>query len=84
MRMVLIAALAVFFISPAVAGGHLESERSGKGSRFAKYDANGDGAVSRDEFLAKAAERFSKMDANGDGKLSEDEMKKKRHKGHRH
>jgi len=39
-----------------------------------KGDTNGDGAVSRDEFLAKAAERFAKMDTNNDGKITADEV----------
>jgi len=38
-------------------------------------DKNGDGAVSRDEFLAQAAARFAEMDANKDGKISADEAK---------
>ena len=83
MRLFLVAALAVSFINPVMAGGHLESERSGKGDRFAKIDTNGDGAVSREEFLAVAAERFSKMDADGNGSLSKEEMKSRRKK-HRH
>jgi len=44
-------------------------------ARIAKrLDANGDGAVSRDEFLAAARQRFAKMDANGDGFISADEI----------
>jgi len=44
-------------------------------ARVAKrLDANGDGVVSRDEFLAAARQRFAKMDANGDGFISADEI----------
>ena len=70
---VLCVSLAVL-ASPAAAGHHKSGE--GKQDRFAKYDANGDGKISRDEFLSMAGERFEKMDANGDGSLSKDEMKR--------
>ena len=44
-------------------------------ARIAKrVDANGDGTVSRDEFLAAARQRFAKMDANADGFISADEI----------
>jgi len=65
--------------SPVLAGGHLESERSGKSGRFAAADTNGDNQISRQEFLALAEKRFAKMDKNGDGVLTKDEMKP-RHK----
>lgn len=51
---------------------------------FKKLDKNGDGSISKEEFLAspgakkdpaKAEERFKKLDKNGDGKLSLDEFK---------
>ncbi len=40
---------------------------------FARADANNDGVVTRDEFLADVDARFAKLDANKDGKLSADE-----------
>jgi len=43
--------------------------------RIAKrLDTNGDGTVSKDEFLAAAKTRFAKLDKNGDGFLSADEI----------
>ena len=36
---------------------------------FSEMDTNGDGAVSKDEYLAHAAATFAKLDKNGDGKL---------------
>jgi len=39
-----------------------------------RLDANGDGMVSRDEFLAAAKQRFAKLDKNGDGFISADEI----------
>lgn len=56
-----------------------------------KMDSNGDGAISKDEFMAHAEKKFSKKDKNGDGVISEEEkkgMKKegkdkcKKHKSH--
>lgn len=47
---------------------------------YEKIDANGDGMISRDEFVKNATERmdkrFSALDADGDGMVSKDEMKK--------
>lgn len=48
--------------------------------RFAEVDTDGDGSVSREEFLAhaqaqaaeRAGERFDALDADGDGMLSQD------------
>ena len=43
---------------------------AGRGERmFARLDANGDGAIDRDEFRAQAARRFDRVDANKDGKI---------------
>ena len=47
---------------------------------FQKADTNGDGAISRDEALARADQRFARIDANGDGVLSKEEMEA--HHGH--
>ena len=47
---------------------------------FAKMDANSDGSVSKEEFLAKAKDKakseasFAKRDKDGDGKLSKEEF----------
>jgi len=38
-------------------------------------DADGDGVVTRSEFLAQAAKRFDTMDANKDGKVTADERR---------
>jgi Ca2+-binding EF-hand superfamily protein len=44
-----------------------------------KADTNNDGAISRDEFMAKhqarAEKMFSKLDANKDGKIDSEERK---------
>lgn len=48
--------------------GHMGSMMS------ANMDANGDGAVDRNEFDAFHDEHFKTMDTNGDGKIDSDEM----------
>lgn len=63
--------------------------KPGEGKRnpeemFKKLDTNGDGSVSKDEWMAgpmakrdaaKGEERFKSLDKNGDGKLSLEEFK---------
>lgn len=44
------------------------------GSGMARADGDGDGRVSKAEFIARADERFATLDKNGDGQLSPDEM----------
>ena len=82
MRLFVSAMILSFLVSPVLAGGHLESERSGKKDRFAAADSNGDNKVSRAEFMAMADKRFAKMDKNGDGVLTKDEMPRRKHMGH--
>lgn len=45
-----------------------------KGKMFEAMDANGDGMVSKDEFVASHMKRFEKMDANTDGNVSKEEI----------
>lgn len=47
-------------------GGH-------KGKMFEKHDTNGDGVISKDEFLSHSESRFQEMDVNGDGSISKEE-----------
>lgn len=61
--------------APALAGEDWEAKLEEK---FAKADANGDGAVSEDEFLARVTEKasaeFAEM-SGGDGSLTLEEAK---------
>jgi len=56
-----------------------KEEFTGQPGLFARFDANKDGVLSRDELpggeaVAGGGERFRAMDKNGDGKLSRDEF----------
>lgn len=74
---------------PAIAGPH-EGGDHDRGEKIKamlqEIDKDGDGAISKDEYMnharAKAEERFAEKDANGDGKISPEEgkahMEKKR------
>jgi len=50
--------------------------------QFAKFDADGNGSLNQDEYIAMAEDfrhqmmlvRFKRHDANGDGAISKDEM----------
>jgi len=61
---------------PTKDSGMMHGQAHGQmgGKMFESIDANGDGAIARDEFDASHDKRFKEMDANGDGKISRDEM----------
>lgn len=48
--------------------------KGGAGYGPARYDADGDGKVTLEEFNAGHAEKFKMMDTDGDGVLSGDEL----------
>lgn len=60
-------------------GGKKNKEGScGEGSCGGMYknmDADGDGKITKEEFLKAHETKFAEMDKNGDGTLSDDEMK---------
>jgi len=58
------------------------AQQEGSGNRremmkekLREMDGNGDGAISKAEFMAGAEARFSKMDRNGDGKLDKEDRR---------
>ena len=52
--------------------------RGGGMAMLRMADANGDGVVTRDEYLAAVDARFARMDRNGDGVLDESERPARR------
>ncbi len=55
-------------------GGDQGGEHKGNGL-FKKHDLNGDGVVSKKEFIRAHEERFDKLDKDGNGEISRDEAK---------
>ncbi|MGH1397788.1 MAG: hypothetical protein ACRBCT_01080 [Alphaproteobacteria bacterium] len=68
-----VCAFALGFALPAMAEEGVPPE--GKGGPFAKHDTNGDGVISKSEFLSHAEERFGEMDADGSGEVTKEEAK---------
>jgi len=68
------AAILALGITPALADNH-GGKKGGKGKMFEKHDVDGDGTISKEEFLSHAEERFSNIDADGDGVVSKEEAK---------
>lgn len=59
------------------AQAHREAKRAERAGQMlqGRFDANGDGQVSRDEFLSPEDPMFARADANGDGLVTKDEIK---------
>ena len=65
---------------PKRPGGDAARERRGSGERMRgmmgrMMDANADGKITRDEYVAAQLRRFDRMDANHDGQLTSAERK---------
>ena len=61
-------------VSNAVlADSHMGEGRKGK--MMERVDTDGDGFISKSEFVAKHEKMFAKIDSDGDGKISKEEMK---------
>lgn len=76
-------------VSMAQAGDHGDMKckkgHHGEGHQakmLEKFDANKDGAVTKDEMIAKITARFDAMDADKDGKVTEEEAKTYYHAKH--
>lgn len=67
-RLPLLACLSLASLLPFVAGAQ---EMTDPATLVARADANHDGMISRDEFLAARAARFDRMDRNHDGYLTD-------------
>ncbi len=66
-------------VSLAAFGGSLAYAQGGQRGgpqrpSFSQIDANGDGALTMDEFLSQGRAKFDKTDANGDGQLDVAEL----------
>ncbi|HSG32912.1 MAG TPA: EF-hand domain-containing protein [Sphingomonadaceae bacterium] len=65
-------------LSAAVAAGLLAASGVALAATFTEIDANGDGAVSKEEFMAAypdvSDDVWNAVDVNGDDSVSEDEL----------
>ena len=64
----------VLIASLAVAGNFSHHYKRGHIFSAAMLDADGDGALTKDELLAHNRARFDRLDADGDGMISPDEF----------
>lgn len=71
--LILSTVLIAFSAAPILADHHGGGEDKGK--RFEQKDTNGDGVISKAEFLNAHEAKFQKIDADGDGSISKDEAK---------
>ncbi|NIJ18746.1 hypothetical protein FHS95_000415 [Sphingomonas naasensis] len=77
------AALAGILATVAVGGIAVASMDNGLG-HLGRADANGDGQITRAEWVAAANTRFERLDADKDGKLTAAEMPRHHGRGDRH
>jgi hypothetical protein len=74
-------ALSVAVSIPLASGAaHADDHHGHKGKgrhaeRLQEVDTNGDGLVSKAEFMAQQEKRFNELDANSDGQIDQDEHK---------
>ncbi len=73
----LISVLSIVLIVSALGISHVNAGHHGDGKdKMKMMDTDGDGTVSKEEFMSHKEQRFMEKDANSDGVLTEDEMKK--------
>ncbi len=77
--MIMTAALAVMAAPLAYANESIDlnekPQHKGGGKMFKKADENGDGVVSKKEFLASVESRFDKIDADKNGEITPEEAR---------
>ena len=76
-KLLMLAALGLVIQTAPVLAGHHEGGEGKKGM-FEKEDTNGDGVVSKAEFLANAEKKFAEKDKDGNGEISQEEAKEHR------
>lgn len=82
-KYLVLSALTLGAIALPLAAGYADDHKDGhdgkKGHRyekmFEKQDIDGNGEVSKAEFIKGAEDRFAKMDLNGDGVVTKEEAK---------
>ncbi|WP_294049430.1 hypothetical protein [Sphingomonas sp.] len=77
-----LAGVLVTVAAGGIASASMGHGRNGDLGRFASADTDGDGTITRAEWIAAANARFDKLDVKKDGKLTPDELPA-RHGWHR-
>jgi Ca2+-binding EF-hand superfamily protein len=67
---------AVAYPSLAQDAGRGAAQRGEIEARLKAMDTNGDGAIDKAEYLARAEAQFKRLDLNGDGRITADELQK--------
>jgi len=77
MKKLFLAAVAIGALSIAATAAIADNHggEGHKGKMMEKVDTDGDGKISKAEFMAKHESKFMKMDVDGDGFISKEEMK---------
>ncbi len=80
-KLLMITGLALAVSAPFYVASDAAAEGDGKGKKFDRmfnhWDKDGNGSVSKREFLSAAEERFDKMDIDNDGEVTKREFKAK-------
>jgi len=64
---------------PQGAWGGRHKGPGGHGNFFSRMDRDGDGRVSREEFMGRPHRMFERVDVNRDGRITGEELAAKRH-----
>lgn len=74
--LILAASAAALLAAPLLAPATASAQAPDPATIIKNWDKNGDGAVSKDEWVAagRPAERFDMVDANHDGKITAEEL----------
>jgi Ca2+-binding EF-hand superfamily protein len=75
-RVASLAFIAVSVLSAALLSTPASAQRRGEGI-FERADANNDGSVTREEFLAARAAQFARLDRNSDGYIDSRDIPKR-------
>lgn len=78
-KILMLSALALVMSAPTAAEAGSHGGKKGH-KMFEKHDLNGDGVVTKSEFLEGAEKMFSKMDIDGNGEVTKEEAQEARAK----
>lgn len=72
-------AMAATDTTPTAPGQMPQGQKKAQMQQHLKeVDTNGDGNISKEEFMASCEKRFQKMDANGDGQITKEDRQQMR------